>query len=212
MQKKGTKRKVKKNVQTGVAHPVHVQQHHDHDHRRRRQRARVVDSGRARLQARGTTPFAAQVAAEDCAKKAMEHGVRSIGVYVKGPGDESAPALQAAGCDHDDSRRDAHPAQRLPPAEASPGLERSRRMARYIGPVAVCAAVREPLFEGRPLLQREGPLIVVSIRPDSMGRVGRSSEYGVQLRENRRSSASTVCSNAVCEDHGAGEPDARPRG
>ena len=39
-------------------------------------------------------------AAEDCAKKAMEHGVRSIGVYVKGPGSgrESAlRALQAAG-------------------------------------------------------------------------------------------------------------------
>ena len=49
---------------------------------------------------RKSTPFAAQMAAEDCAKKAMEHGVRSIGVYVKGPGSgrESAlRALQAAG-------------------------------------------------------------------------------------------------------------------
>ena len=49
---------------------------------------------------RKSTPFAAQIAAEDCAKKAQEHGMRSIEVYVKGPGSgrESAlRALQAAG-------------------------------------------------------------------------------------------------------------------
>jgi small subunit ribosomal protein S11 len=49
---------------------------------------------------RKSTPFAAQIAAEDCAKKAMEHGMRSVEVYVKGPGSgrESAlRALQAAG-------------------------------------------------------------------------------------------------------------------
>ena len=46
------------------------------------------------------TPFAAQIAAEDCVKKAQEHGLRSVEVYVKGPGSgrESAlRALQAAG-------------------------------------------------------------------------------------------------------------------
>ena len=46
------------------------------------------------------TPFAAQMAAEDCAKKAQDHGMRSVEVYVKGPGSgrESAlRALQAAG-------------------------------------------------------------------------------------------------------------------
>ncbi|ABB30893.1 ribosomal protein S11 [Geobacter metallireducens GS-15] len=49
---------------------------------------------------RKSTPFAAQVAAEDCAKKAQDHGMRSVEVYVKGPGSgrESAlRALQAAG-------------------------------------------------------------------------------------------------------------------
>jgi small subunit ribosomal protein S11 len=49
---------------------------------------------------RKSTPFAAQLAAEDAAKKAQEHGMRSIAVYVKGPGSgrESAlRALQAAG-------------------------------------------------------------------------------------------------------------------
>ena len=49
---------------------------------------------------RKSTPFAAQVAAEDCAKKAAEHGMRTLEVEVRGPGSgrESAlRALQAAG-------------------------------------------------------------------------------------------------------------------
>ena len=49
---------------------------------------------------RKSTPFVAQVAAEDCAKKAQEQGLRNVEVYVKGPGSgrESAlRALQAAG-------------------------------------------------------------------------------------------------------------------
>jgi small subunit ribosomal protein S11 len=49
---------------------------------------------------RKSTPFAAQIASEDCVKKAQEHGLRSVEVYVKGPGSgrESAlRALQAAG-------------------------------------------------------------------------------------------------------------------
>jgi len=49
---------------------------------------------------RKSTPFAAQIAAEEAAKKAQEHGLRSVEVYVKGPGSgrESAlRALQAAG-------------------------------------------------------------------------------------------------------------------
>ena len=49
---------------------------------------------------RKSTPFAAQIAAEDAAKKAQEHGMRTVEVFVKGPGSgrESAlRALQAAG-------------------------------------------------------------------------------------------------------------------
>jgi small subunit ribosomal protein S11 len=49
---------------------------------------------------RKSTPYAAQMAAEDAAKKAMEHGVKTIEVNVAGPGSgrESAlRALQAAG-------------------------------------------------------------------------------------------------------------------
>jgi small subunit ribosomal protein S11 len=49
---------------------------------------------------RKSTPYAAQVAAEDAGKKAMEHGVRTLEVEVAGPGSgrESAlRALQASG-------------------------------------------------------------------------------------------------------------------
>ena len=49
---------------------------------------------------RKSTPFAAQIAAEDCAKKAQEHGMRTLEVEVSGPGSgrESAlRALQASG-------------------------------------------------------------------------------------------------------------------
>ncbi|MDO4594001.1 MAG: 30S ribosomal protein S11 [Tissierellia bacterium] len=49
---------------------------------------------------RKSTPFAAQEAAEEAAKKAMEYGLKSVEVYVKGPGSgrESAiRSLQAAG-------------------------------------------------------------------------------------------------------------------
>ena len=46
------------------------------------------------------TPFAAQMAAETAAKAAMEHGLKSVDVYVKGPGagrEAAIRALQTAG-------------------------------------------------------------------------------------------------------------------
>jgi len=44
---------------------------------------------------RKSTPFASQKAAEDCGKKAMEHGVRTLDVMVKGPGSGREAALRA---------------------------------------------------------------------------------------------------------------------
>ena len=41
------------------------------------------------------TPFAAQVAAEVAAKKAMEYGVKSVDVYIKGPGAGRESALRS---------------------------------------------------------------------------------------------------------------------
>jgi small subunit ribosomal protein S11 len=49
---------------------------------------------------RKSTPYAAQMAAETAAKAAMEHGLRSVEVYVKGPGagrEAAIRSLQAAG-------------------------------------------------------------------------------------------------------------------
>jgi len=49
---------------------------------------------------RKSTPFAAQMAAEAAAKAAMEHGMKTVEVYVKGPGagrEAAIRSLQAAG-------------------------------------------------------------------------------------------------------------------
>ncbi len=102
MVKKGAKKKVKKNVQTGVAH---IQSTFNNTI------ITITDQAGGSLAwssagqqgfkgSRKSTPFAAQVAAEEAAKKAMEHGVRTLSVLVKGPGagrESALRALQAAG-------------------------------------------------------------------------------------------------------------------
>ena len=99
--KKGRK-KVKKNVQSGIAH-VHSTFNNTV--------VTITDvagdalcwgtAGSSGFKgSRKSTPFAAQVAAEECAKKAMEHGVRQLAVYVKGPGggrESAVRALQSQG-------------------------------------------------------------------------------------------------------------------
>ena len=44
---------------------------------------------------RKSTPFAAQLAAEQCARRAMEHGVRKVDVLVKGPGSGRETAIRS---------------------------------------------------------------------------------------------------------------------
>jgi small subunit ribosomal protein S11 len=99
---KGAKKKVKKNVAAGVAH---IQATFNNTI------VTITDGTGNALSwsscgqqafkgSRKSTPYAAQIAAEDCAKKAMEHGVRSVSVYVKGPGagrESALRALSAAG-------------------------------------------------------------------------------------------------------------------
>lgn len=49
---------------------------------------------------RKNTPFAAQVAAEDAAQKALEHGMRTVQIFVSGPGagrESALRAIQSAG-------------------------------------------------------------------------------------------------------------------
>lgn len=97
-----TKKKEKKNMPSGV---VHIQSTFNNtiititDHA-----GNVVAWSSAGVQgfkgSRKNTPFAAQLAAKDAAKKAMEHGMKNVEVYVKGPGagrESALRSLQAAG-------------------------------------------------------------------------------------------------------------------
>jgi len=97
MVKKGAKKKVKRNVSTGVAH---IQSTFNNTI------ITITDAAGGPLcwssagahgfkGSRKSTPFAAQVAAEDCAKKAAEHGVRTLEVEIKGPGSGRESALRA---------------------------------------------------------------------------------------------------------------------
>ncbi len=44
---------------------------------------------------RKSTPFAAQIAADDAARKAMDHGMKTVQVFLKGPGSGRESALRA---------------------------------------------------------------------------------------------------------------------
>ncbi len=102
MAKTRTKKKVKKNISSGV---VHIQSTFNNTIITISDKAgNVVSWSSAGSQgfkgSRKSTPFAAQLAAEDAAKKAMEHGMRSVEVFVKGPGagrESALRSLQAAG-------------------------------------------------------------------------------------------------------------------
>jgi small subunit ribosomal protein S11 len=97
-----TKKKEKKNIPSGV---VHIQSTFNNTIVTITDPAgNVVSWSSSGVQgfkgSRKSTPFAAQIAAEDAAKKAIEHGMKNVEVYVKGPGSgrESAlRSLQAAG-------------------------------------------------------------------------------------------------------------------
>ena len=97
-----TKKKEKKNIQSGV---VHIQSTFNNTIVTITDPVgNVVSWSSAGAQgfkgSRKSTPFAAQLAAQDAAKKAMEHGMRNVEVFVKGPGagrESALRALQAVG-------------------------------------------------------------------------------------------------------------------
>ncbi len=102
VEKKKTKKKATKNITSGVAHILATFNNtivtiSD------RQGNVVVWSSCGSVGFKGSkksTPFAAQIAAKNAAKKALEHGLKDVEVFVKGPGSgrESAiRAIQAAG-------------------------------------------------------------------------------------------------------------------
>ena len=95
--KKGPKRRIKKNVKSGI---VHITSTFNNTV------VTITDvSGnviawssagvRGFKGSRKSTPFAAQLAAEDASRKAMDHGMRNISVFVKGPGAGRESALRA---------------------------------------------------------------------------------------------------------------------
>ncbi|MBM4284795.1 MAG: 30S ribosomal protein S11 [Deltaproteobacteria bacterium] len=98
----GKKKKERKNIPTGV---VHIKATFNNT------LVTITDPGgnvvswsSAGVQgfkgSRKGTPFAAQLAAQDAARKAMEHGMRNVDVFVKGPGagrEAALRALQATG-------------------------------------------------------------------------------------------------------------------
>ena len=97
-----TKRKEKKNISTGVAHVT--SSFNNTKITIADAQGNVISWSSAGAMgfkgSRKSTPYAAQVAAEDAGKKAAEHGMRTLEVEVQGPGSgrESAlRALQAAG-------------------------------------------------------------------------------------------------------------------
>lgn len=96
------KKKVKKNVQSGIAH---IQASFNNTIVTITDMAgNVVSWSSAGAKgfkgSRKSTPFAAQLAAQDAAKKAMDNGMKQIGIEVKGPGsgrEAAIRALQASG-------------------------------------------------------------------------------------------------------------------
>lgn len=95
--KKATKKKVKRNVPTGQAH-IQAGFGNTIVTMTDFTGGAVAWSSAGHLGFKGSrkgTPFAAQMAAEDAAKKAMEQGMRSVDVYLKGPGAGREPAIRA---------------------------------------------------------------------------------------------------------------------
>jgi small subunit ribosomal protein S11 len=91
------KKKARKNISTGIAH---IQSTFNNT------TVTVTDlagnalawsssGSRGFKGSRKSTPFAAQVAAEDAARKAQEHGVNTVAIFIKGPGAGRESALRA---------------------------------------------------------------------------------------------------------------------
>ena len=98
MAKKPTgKKKVKKNISNGVAH-VNATFNNTMITITDAQGNTISWSSAGGMGFKGSrksTPYAAQVAAEDAGKKAMDHGMKTLEVEVKGPGSGRESALRA---------------------------------------------------------------------------------------------------------------------
>ena len=91
------KKKVKKNITTGVAH-INSSFNNTKILIADAQGNAISWSSAGTMGFKGSrksTPYAAQMAAEDAAKKAQEHGVKTLEVEVQGPGSGRETALRA---------------------------------------------------------------------------------------------------------------------
>lgn len=102
VRKSNRKRRVRKNVESGIAH-IHSTFNNTLVMITDAQGNAIAWSSAGALGFKGSrksTPFAAQMAAEAAAKEAMEHGMKAVEVAVKGPGsgrEAAIRALQATG-------------------------------------------------------------------------------------------------------------------
>jgi small subunit ribosomal protein S11 len=96
------RKKVKKNVSEGIAH-IHASFNNTIitiTDRQGNALSWATSGGAGFKGSRKSTPFAAQVTADSCARKGMEHGLQKVEVFVKGPGsgrETAIRSLQAAG-------------------------------------------------------------------------------------------------------------------
>ena len=91
------KKRERKNIVTGVAH-VNASFNNTHITITDAQGNTIAWSSAGTMGFKGSrksTPYAAQVAAEDAGRKAMEHGMRTVEVNVSGPGSGRESALRA---------------------------------------------------------------------------------------------------------------------
>ena len=96
------KRKVRKNISTGIAHIQATFNNTIITITDTSGNALAWSSAGSRgfKGSKKSTPYAASVAAEDAARKAQEHGVKTVSVFLKGPGtgrESALRALQSAG-------------------------------------------------------------------------------------------------------------------
>ena len=100
--KKIFKKKVKKNIPNGIAHVnatfnntvINITDYNGNT------LAWSSSGVKGFKGSRKSTPYAAQIAAQDAGKKAMDHGVKNLEVYIKGPGagrESALRSLQAVG-------------------------------------------------------------------------------------------------------------------
>ncbi|MCH5162696.1 MAG: 30S ribosomal protein S11 [Clostridiales bacterium] len=97
VKKTSTKKKITKNIDKGCVH-IHASFNNTIVTVTDEQGNAIAACSAGALKFRGSrksTPYAAQMAAEEAARRAMEHGVRSVKVFVKGPGPGRESAIRA---------------------------------------------------------------------------------------------------------------------